>query len=152
MSAAYRQECVDAFWDVFNGLKPLMIVSEGKSTAAYEATAAWADRLEGMHCELAMFVCEDGELHEHVFVCREGAPYAREAIEAIFDAVEEFPTLSRKALQLKLGLLLGYSAAQVIEFTKSVLGKTCKCDCCGGAESVKPLDRDAQIARTMFYA
>ncbi len=84
-------------------------------------------------------VCEDNKLHRHLFITQAGAPYAREARDAIVDCISEAvltedPTRLRELraqLQLKLGMLLGYSAGECVEFINSDLGRSCPCDCCG---------------------
>jgi len=113
---------------VSTGDKPLLIVSEGKSTLAYETVAELASQA-GLTTLFATFVCEDGELHEHVFVAQDSA-FAVEAIELIFERAGEH--ISRLELQIRLGSLLGYSALEIVQFTRSLIGMTCSCDCCGG--------------------
>jgi len=84
------------------------------------------------------------------------------AIEMILDAVNQ-QGLTRNQLQLKLGLLLGYSVSECLRFSRSFIGLTCVCDSCGGepqklltyqpapvtATEVRQ-NHDAYIRRTMF--
>jgi hypothetical protein len=134
------------YQDVLDGRKPLMIVSSGKSAFATETLyrcALESDTVEFLHEDL---VCEDGELHRHLFITQAGAPYAREARDAIIDCLSE-AVLTRKAtrkrelraqLQLRLGLLLGYSAGECVDFINSDLGRSCPCDCCGSEFTATP--------------
>ena len=154
----YALDAMRDYGRVLNGEKPLLIVSEGKSTQAYEAAAEMAGDNPSMMARFATFVCEDGELHEHVFICLAGAPYADQAVDLIFGAVNQ-AEYTREQLQLRLGRLLGYSVAECLAFMRSYEGLNCKCDCCGG-EPQKLLTyqahnkayMDAIKARTMQYA
>lgn len=137
----YVADVFSAYTDVRAGRKPLLIVSAGKSQFALETLLALADE-DGLPWVLRDFRCEDGQPHEHLFVAGEGSPYAREAVNLIMSE------MSRPDLQVRLGLLLGYTAAEINEFIESELGKTCPCDCCGGPETV--LD-DAAKARTYEF-
>lgn len=124
------------------GEKPLMIVSSGKSAFAVESLSRLADE-DGLNSIHERFTCEDGHIHTHVFICAAGAPYAYEAISAIWRNIERVaydgwnPRRSREALQLELGLLLGYSAQECLDFMRSDIGHTCECDCCGGPETAE---------------
>ncbi|MHC4302430.1 MAG: hypothetical protein ACYS7Y_34660, partial [Planctomycetota bacterium] len=130
----YYDTCMCNFVDVSDFEKPVMIVSEGKSTLAYETVVMMADR-ENMLVELAMLRCEDGELHEHAFVShREHADgtksYARKALEMVFDA--KAGAITRPVLQFKLGKMLGYTDEDILGFIASRTARHCPCDCCGG--------------------
>jgi len=129
--------------NVREGRKPLLIVSAGKSQFAYESLVGIA-REDGMTVLVEPLVCEDNELHAHVLIAAPGAPYAREARDAIVDCLSE-AVLTRDAqrkrelraqLQLKLGLLLGYAAGECVDFINSELGRSCPCDCCGSEYTV----------------
>jgi hypothetical protein len=137
------QACAD-YQDVLDGRKPLMIVSTGKSYYAVEMLYRLALESEAVEYLYDDLVCEDGELHRHLFITQAGAPYAREAREAIVDCLSEAiltDDVTRKRelraqLQLKLGQLLGHSAGECVEFINSKLGYECPCDCCGSEFTV----------------
>jgi hypothetical protein len=129
--------------NVREGRKPLLIVSAGKSQFAADSLLDIA-REDGLSAIYEPLVCEDGELHMHVIIAAKGAPYAREARDLIVDCLSEAvltrdPARKRELraqLQLKLGLLLGYSAGECVDFINSDLGRTCPCDCCGSEYTV----------------
>jgi hypothetical protein len=118
------------------GQKPLVIVSMGKCEPAFFAAVDIAHDDENLTYETRTLVCEDGREWLHVFICIKGAPYAAEALDAIHDC--KFGAITREDLQMRLGLLLGHSAAECLEFTASEIGRTCVCDCCGGKASAWP--------------
>ena len=140
------------------GEKPLMIVSSGKSAFAVETLSRLAEE-DGLNAIHERFTCEDGLIHTHVFICAAGAPYAYEAISAIWRNIERVaydgwnPRRSREALQLELGLLLGYSAQECLDFMRSDIGRTCECDCCGGPETAElpALVTDGNPSRFVEY-
>jgi len=113
---------------VSDGSKDLLIVSEGKSTLAYETVSQLADD-SGLFWQHTMLQCEDGELHEHLFVARHCGDIEK-AIDLIFERVGGYITRAR--LQLQLGLMLGYELDDIFRFIFSPKGVTCPCDCCGG--------------------
>ena len=135
----YFDTCMCDFQDVLDFDKRLLIVSEGKSTLAYETVVMMAERAN-LAVELAMLRCEDGELHEHAFVSVWRHPtdevecvyrnVAREGVELVFSAKEG--EISRPRLQFELGNLLGYTADEVLDFIASKIARECPCDCCGG--------------------
>ncbi len=136
---------------VSSGDKPLLIVSEGKSTLAYETVAELAEgKLE---CRFATFICEDGELHEHVFVSQDGR-IAEKAIETIFERVGGY--ITRSILQARLGVMLGYSPKDITTFIFSPKGVTCPCDCCGGEPqrvlTYQPTKMDGNPSRFVEHA
>ena len=156
MEAKELRYALDAMVDygrVLNGIKPLLIVSAEKSKDAYDTVGEMAWDNPRMFSCFAMLSGEDGELHEHVFVCRDGAPYASEALSLIFDAVNQ-TVITREQLQIRLGALLGYSSAQCLQFSRSLVGLTCECDCCGGPPQKllkhMPVKSDAG-RRTQYY-
>lgn len=130
--------------DVVAGRKPLLIVSEGKSAFAVESLYRLALESDDIEFTWEYLVCEDGKLHRHLFITQAGAPYAREARDAIIDCLSEAiltDDVTRKRelraqLQLKLGMLLGYSAGECVDFINSKLGYECPCDCCGSEFTV----------------
>ena len=130
--------------DVIEGRKPLMIVSAGKSEFAADTLRRLAMQAWQVDYEVEGLVCEDGEYYQHVFITWAGAPYAREAREAITDCISEAVLTRghaeryelRRKLQVRLGHLLGYSAHEIDEFVNSDLGRTCQCDCCGSPYTV----------------
>jgi hypothetical protein len=137
----------DAFADydaVIEGTKPLLIVSSGKSAYACEALGNLAKRdFLQVTCATARFVCEDGEVHTHVFIAPAGTTTGQDAITAIWRNIERVgydgwdPRRSRQALQLELGLMLGYEPQAIVDFMRSDIGRTCPCDCCGGPETAE---------------
>ena len=151
----YALDAMRDYGRVLNGEKPLLIVSEGRSTQAYEAAAEMAGDNPLMMARFATFVCEDGELHEHVFIALADSTYADEAIQLVYDAVNQ-AEMTREQLQLRLGRLLGYSVADCLAFMRSYVGLTCKCDCCGGEPqkllTYTPTRNDADKARSMEFA
>jgi len=131
---------------VRDGLKPLLIVSYGKSDFA-GVTLAHLAQEDGLTVEFEDLVCEDRKLHRHVFIAQAGSPYAREARDMIIDCIgnaalygtsDERKRKLRRNLQFKLGMLLGYSAYECDEFAESDLGRTCPCDCCGSEYTLIP--------------
>jgi hypothetical protein len=112
---------------VKSGDKPLVIVSSGKSLRAYESCTLIAEQL-GINHEHAMLRCEDGCLHEMVFIGR--GTNARQATDLILGAKEG--EITRPMLQFELGRLLGYSEEMRLNFVASAAGRNCPCDCCGG--------------------
>ena len=161
---AYGLDVMQDLARVRAGSKPLVIASAGKCKTATLVAYDIAKADPTLHVQIAELVCEDGEIHWHVFVCKAGAPYANDAIELIMDTVSEAAhaesphaaSVLRERLQLRLGLLLGHSAAECVEFSASEIGRTCPCDCCGSqftAEEVESReDREARIRRTMYHA
>jgi hypothetical protein len=130
----YYEQCMCNFVDVSDFEKPVMIVSEGKPTLAYEICVMMADRA-GLQCELAMLRCEDGELHEHAFIGHKHHAdgtwdYARSAVELVTDCKEGL--INRSRLQYELGKLLGYPIDDILKFVASRTARHCPCDCCGG--------------------
>jgi hypothetical protein len=125
--------------DVIEGTKPLLIVSSGKSAYAYESLWGLAKRdFLQVTCETAQLICEDGEVHTHVFIAPAGTTTAQDAIDAIHRNIERVGydgwnlKRARQGLQLELGLMLGYEPQAIVDFMRSDLGRTCPCDCCGG--------------------
>lgn len=113
--------------DAIEGEKSLVIVSSGKTTLGYETAVMLAERAFMYH-EIVMLRCEDGELHEHVFL---GERWR--VLEALTQLERrEKGEISRERLQYNLGLLLEYSTDDIVEFIASEVGRTCPCDCCGG--------------------
>lgn len=158
---AYIAQAFADYIAVREGRKPLLIVSEGKSDFAYDTLRKQA-MTDGLEHRLVNLVCEDGEMAHHLFVCQYGAPYAREAEDMILDTIGAAcyapEPLSRKQLaklrgdlQMNLGLLLGYSAAECLDYIESDLGRTCQCDCCGGIETAERLT-DGNPSRFVEYA
>ena len=120
------------FQDVMDGEKDLIIVSEGKSTLAYETCVMMARRAN-LHLELAMLRCEDGLLHEMAFISgriQNDRNTARVALDLVFDAKEG--TATRPELQYYLGKMLGYAHGDILNFIASKIARDCPCDCCGG--------------------
>ncbi len=127
------------FQDVLDFEKRLMVVSEGKSTLAYETVVMMAERAN-CAVELAMLRCEDGKLHEHAFVSVRRHPQdevdccyrnvAREGLDLVFSCKEG--EISRPRLQYELGQLLGYPMDDILDFIASAIARECTCDCCGG--------------------
>ena len=142
---AYGFDLMADLAKVRTGQKPLVIGSLGKCYTAGVAAYEIALDDPALDVQLAQLVCEDGEIHFHVFICAKGAPYAREAIEAIFDTIGDVcyrdaePRQARIDLQMRLGLLLGHAAGEILDFTESEIGQTCPCDCCGGKETVQDI-------------
>ena len=134
MNFEYIAQTFADYVSVREGRKPLLIVSSEKSTFAYEQIADFAEQ-DGLRHQCALLIGEDGDLHEHVLVSLPGAPYVREALELI-DAVR-CGRMSRSDMQMRMGMLLGYSAYEILEFIESHVGRTCKCDCCGGPNTVQ---------------
>jgi len=122
-----------AYVDVYDLEKPLMIVSEGKTTLGYETCVMMAQR-SNLQVELAMLRCEDGKLHEHAFISARkpglSDNMARAALDLVFRAKEG--KISRQNLQYYLGLMLGYAHDDVLVFLASAIARNCPCDCCGG--------------------
>ena len=132
----YALDACQGLSAVRDGSKQLLIVSAGKSIQAYEVLTEIACNDPALRAELAMFVCEDGERHEMLFVSQDTYPnIARKAVDMIWDAVDTFPTVSRVELQATLGKWLGYEAQDILDFITSETGRTCVCDCCGGIET-----------------
>lgn len=131
---AYFDDAMLDLIDVIGGSKPLMIVSEGKSVKAYETVTAMADRANLYVCN-AMLRCSDGEMHEYVFVGGTIADYrnrAQEAVDLVFKH-KESDDFTRPNFQYLMGKLLGTPISDILDFIASVVGRTCVCDCCGGA-------------------
>jgi len=148
----YALDAMQGIADVRSGKRQLAIVSAGKSIKAYEFAAEIASEDPALLVQLGCIVCEDGNLHEHAFVAADTYPnVAREALEMIFDAVQESPTVTRVQLQARLGGWLGYGAQDILDFINSDIGRTCVCDCCGGAESVQRVAHDATDRNTRRF-
>lgn len=143
-----RQAYDDAmcsYGDVCDLEKRLVIVSEGKTTLGYETIVMLAERAN-LQVEIAMLVCEDGELHEHAFVSSRRAdangsathPYntARTALNMVFTRKETPDDLSRTGLQYYLGQLLDYPHGEILDFLASDIARDCVCDLCGGKREV----------------
>lgn len=146
--------------DVLEGRKPLLIVSEGKSRFAADSIRRLAMESSVVQYELHDLVCEDRELHRHVFVCWKGAPYAGEAYDAILDGISEgcmtHDADAKRALradvQRRVGALLGYRARDIEDFIRSDIGRSCPCDCCGSEFTVAPIKTDGNPGRFVEYA
>jgi hypothetical protein len=124
----YYEDALKDFVRVVDNEKPVMIVSGGKSTLAYEAVAVLAEQAR-LDTHFVMLRCEDGEFHEHLIVSMSAGDIDR-FMGAINDAKDG--VITRPALQLKLGRLLGYSDTDIVEFIASATARECPCDCCGG--------------------
>jgi hypothetical protein len=59
-----------------------------------------------------------------------------------------FP-VPRETIALNLGLLLGYSAKECLDFVDSSAFDDCECDCCGGPSQAA---KDRRTRRTMYHA
>ena len=107
------------------GRKPLVIASAGKDILAYETASLMADELhlDFVHAQLR---CEDGEIHEHVFIGRR----ASACLALVQDA--KAGDISRPQLQFQMGTMLGYDEDRCLNFVASAAGRACPCDCCGG--------------------
>jgi hypothetical protein len=57
--------------------------------------------------------------------------------------------LPRETIALNLGLLLGYSAKECLDFVDSSAFDDCECDCCGGPSQAA---KDRRTRRTMYHA
>lgn len=133
-----------AYGDVCDLEKRLCIVSEGKSTLAYETIVMLAERAN-LQVECAMLNCEDGEPHEHAFISarrpdadgtsRKPWNVARTALNLVLDR-KEGRMDSRAALQYYLGQLLDYPHGEILDFIASDIARDCVCDCCGGKREV----------------
>lgn len=117
--------------------KPLMIVSEGKTTLGYETCVMLAERAN-LHVELGMLRCEDGLMHEHAFISMRsdrstGEPHnlAREALDLVFQH-KETDDFTRPNFQYMMGLKLGYHLSEILDFIASKVARECPCDLCGG--------------------
>ena len=135
----YGMNAMDDIARVRLGQKPLLIMDQRKCPPAYQAMLDIVAESPELYCIRTQLVSDNGDLSDHAFICAMGAPYAHEALQAVFDAIAdgaqantdaERAKIRRKA-QIHIGLLLGYSGYECIEFADSELGKTCECDCCG---------------------
>lgn len=142
----YYDSAMCDFVDVSDLEKPLMIVSSGKSTLAYEITVMMAERA-GLQCELGMLRCEDGEMHEHAFIAcrrpldRKGRNRAREALDLVFQH-KETDDFTRANFQYQLGMMLEYPLNEILDFIAGDLQRACCCDCCGG---IYGLDKEYNV-------
>ena len=129
----YFDDCMCNYSDVYDLEKRLLIVSEGKSTLAYETCVMLAER-SNLQVELAMLRCEDGLLHEHAFISARkpgrSENVARTALNLVFSAKEG--EIKRPQLQYYLGQLLDYPHDEILDFVASKVARDCPCDCCGG--------------------
>jgi hypothetical protein len=124
----YFNDALADYVRVTQNEKRAVIVSSGKSTLAYEAVATLAEtRGDAYAC--AMWLCEDGELHEHVIVAEDDY-----TVNLIVDTVERSKNglITRPELQLYLGRFLGYTDEEIVNFIASATARECPCDCCGG--------------------
>lgn len=130
----YYDSCMCDFVDVCDHEKPLMIVSSGKSTLAYEIVTMMADRAS-LFVHHAMLRCEDGKMHEHVFVASrlpdDFRDRAREALDLVFQH-KESEDFTRPNFQYMMGELLGHPIDEILDFVASAISRECPCDCCGG--------------------
>jgi hypothetical protein len=133
----YYDDALCHLMDVADGDKPVMCVSAGKSTLAYEMVAMLAKRAN-LALELVTLTCEDGKLHEHAFVSAHGkvhnASPAKAMVRLIEDYRDEDPRLrmERHQFQYRMGAMFGYPPSEIVDFVVSDVAKTCVCDCCGG--------------------
>jgi hypothetical protein len=138
---AYGMDLMADLAKVRLGQKPLVIAEESKCPTAFQALGELVAEDVALDIVRTSLVGEDGEMTSVAFVCGKGAPYAREARDAIFEHIGDVAyrkvdgQKSRRALQMKLGMLLGYSASEVVDFILSPIAQTCVCDCCGGPET-----------------
>jgi len=130
----YFDDAMCDYADVYDGDKPLMIVSSGKSALAYETVAMLAER-SNLNLVLKVLRCEDGFLHEHALVSSKsfgkGVDYSLAASRLLDEA--KAGEINRGELQYYLGRMLGYELADIFEFMGSAVARNCPCDCCGGA-------------------
>ncbi len=142
---AYGMDLMEDLAKVRAGMKPLLIADESKCVTAFAALEDIVAADPALYVRYENLDNEDGEETRHAFVCAAGAPYADEAWELVLQSVmhiclAESPhaaTVMRENLQMKLGMMLGYSAAECLEFIASETGRTCKCDCCGSQYSAE---------------
>ena len=133
-SRKYYDDCMCNFVDISDGEKPVMVVSSGKSTLAYEICVMMADRAN-LSCHLGMLRCEDGKMHEHAFISQhlhdDKYDLARVALDLVFQH-KESTDFTRANFQYQLGHLLGYPLDEILDFIAGSTARNCPCDCCGG--------------------
>jgi hypothetical protein len=115
--------------DLRDGEKSLLIVSSGKDTLAYETATMLAERWDAVFAVNVQLRCEDGQIHEHVFISYKYAT-VRRALDQIEDC--KAGKITRPQLQFELGQLLGYTMRDTLDFIASAVSRECPCDCCGG--------------------
>jgi len=130
----YYDSAMCAFVDISDGEKPVMIVSEGKSSLAYEICVMMADRAN-LCCHLGMLRCEDGKMHEHAFISQhvhdDKFDQARACLDLVFQH-KETEDFTRPNFQFQMGKFLGYPIDEILDFIASAVSRECPCDCCGG--------------------
>lgn len=128
----YSEQVLTDVGRVARGIKPLLIVSEGKDTRAYEDVVTVATALD-LNIDFDMLRCEDGKMHEHAFIAG-ASVQAGERIQKAQRLIQQCRegAISRAYLQLKLGEALGYYENDIVEFIASAKSRECPCDCCGG--------------------
>jgi len=131
----YALDVMADYGRVLSGTKPLLIVSAGKSVDAYATVMEMAKESPEMRFTFAMLTCEDGELHAHGFVSRDGSGVAAIALDLIYDRIVGL--ISRSILQLRLGLLLGHRPLAILAFYANPIMQLCPCDCCGGPPALQ---------------
>lgn len=119
--------------ELMDDKRALLIVSGEKSMPAYRALLSVALSAELPHWT-GPLIGEDGQEHLHLFVAK-----VPNIIDLALDAIRKTKSgeLKRGHLHEFLGALLGYPSDGCKEFSQSRVGRTCKCDCCGGPETAE---------------
>jgi hypothetical protein len=136
--------------DVLEGRRPVTIIESLKlGDRAYELAVDLAEYKELPH-QCRLLKGENGrDLGEVVIIGLSWSDVARAS--AIIDKGPTFSAFPwpREKIALNLGLMLGYSAGECLDFLKSRAFDDCECDCCGGPSDAA---KQRRIRRTMFHA
>jgi len=146
-----NQEYLNATWDnlyaVAVGQKPLAIIESLKDVDAYEIAVLYAEVNQLAH-KCVTLVGEDGtSIGEAVLVGRHDG-YINDAMVLIQGRKSNPDFFDREFVAVRLGFLLGYSAANIRQFLLSHEWENCQCDCCGGPSEAATQRR---VRRTMFH-
>ncbi len=135
---------------VMNGERSVTIIESLKlGDRAYELAVDIAVCYDLPH-QCRLLFGEDGRTLGEAAIIGYDAIDVERASELIDSGSQHsaFPK-NRARIALNLGLLLGYSAKECLEFANSSIFENCECSCCGGPSQAA---RDRRTRRTMYHA
>ena len=127
----YSNRTIRALTDCAAGRRDIVIADDSKSEVSIN-TLRQAGRELGLEYINMVLTSDNGKPASHSIFAR-SLDTAESALGLI--QMRKAGELSRFELQVPLGKMLGYSLADIAEFGASRIGRTCPCDCCGGAQS-----------------
>ena len=126
----YANRTIRALTDCAAGRRDIVIADGSKSEVGLGTLHVTAREL-GLEASNGLLVSDNGETVGHTIFGRN-----MDDVKTAFGLIEsrKAGNISRESLQLQLGKMLGYGICDILSFSLSEIGKTCPCDCCGGAQ------------------